>query len=42
MATTIRISTEDRDNFVKNMVTILLEKRVALEVTRPEAFVKKV
>ena len=42
MATTIRISTEDRDNFVKNMVTILLEKREALEVTRPEAFVKKV
>lgn len=36
----VRVSTEDRDNFVKNMVTILCEERVALTVYRPEAFVK--
>ncbi len=38
-ATTVEASTEDRDNFVKNMVTILAEKRIALEVTRPKSFV---
>ncbi|NHO64629.1 phage major capsid protein [Aestuariicella hydrocarbonica] len=36
----VMVSTEDRDNFVKNMVTILCEERVALTVYRPEAFVK--
>lgn len=36
----ITVSNEDRDNFVKNMVTILAEERVALTVFRPEAFVK--
>lgn len=34
------ISTEDRDNFIKNMVTILCEERVGLTVYRPESFVK--
>lgn len=34
------VSTEDRDNLVKNMVTILCEERLALTVYRPEAFVK--
>ncbi|WKT59114.1 phage major capsid protein [Microbulbifer thermotolerans] len=37
---TVTVSTEDRDNFVKNMVTILCEERVGLTVYRPEAFVK--
>jgi HK97 family phage major capsid protein len=36
----VTVSTEDRDNFVKNMVTILCENRVALSVYRPEALVK--
>ena len=35
----VTISNQDRDNFVKNMVTILCEERVGLTVFRPEAFV---
>ncbi|MCK9515676.1 MAG: phage major capsid protein [Ottowia sp.] len=35
----ITVSNQDRDNFVKNMVTILCEERVGLTVYRPEAFV---
>jgi HK97 family phage major capsid protein len=35
----IMLSTEDQDNFVRNMVTILCEERLALAVSRPAAFV---
>lgn len=35
----IMASTEDRDNFVTNMVTILGEERLGLTVYRPRAFV---
>lgn len=40
MQTMIAASTENKDNFEKNIVTILAEMRVALAVYRPEAFVK--
>ena len=36
----VEISTEDDQNFRKNLVTILAEERLALAVYRPEAFVK--
>ncbi len=35
----ILVSTEDQDNFVKNLVTVLCEERIALAITRPKSFV---
>lgn len=36
----VLVSTEDRDNFVRNLVTILGEERVGLAVKRPSSFIK--
>jgi HK97 family phage major capsid protein len=38
-AAEVLISTEDSDNFRKNLVTLLCEERVALVVRRPQSFI---
>lgn len=39
MQATVEVSRENSDNFVKNMITILAEERIALVVYRPAAFI---
>lgn len=36
---TVEVSTEDRDNFVRNMVTVRAEERLAQAIYRPSGFV---
>ncbi len=36
----VTVSTENKDNFVKNMVTILCEERIGLTIFRPEALIE--
>lgn len=39
METEVEVSSEDSDNFRRNLITIRAEKRLALAVKRPQAFV---
>ena len=39
-AARVEVSTEDSDNFRKNLVTLLAEERIGLAVKNPLAFTK--
>ena len=40
MTASMAIATENEDDFVMNLVTMLVEERLALVVSRPNAFIK--
>jgi HK97 family phage major capsid protein len=40
MAARVEVSTEDSDNFRRNLVTVLAEERVGLAVKQPTGFTK--
>lgn len=40
MMASVAVATENEDDFVNNLVTILIEERLALVVNRPESFIK--
>ena len=40
MMASVAVATENENDFIMNLVTILIEERLALVVNRPEAFVK--
>ena len=37
---TVDIANQNEDDFIKNLITILIEERLALAVRRPSCFVK--
>lgn len=39
-ATSIRLYDQDQDNAIKNLITIVIEKRLALPIYRPAGFIK--
>lgn len=40
MGTTVRFYDQDQDNAIKNLITIVIEKRLALPIYQPAAFIK--
>ena len=38
--TTVRFYDQDQDNAIKNLITIVIEKRLALPIYQPNAFIK--
>jgi HK97 family phage major capsid protein len=40
LGTTVRFYDQDQDNAIKNLITIVIEKRLALPIYQPAAFIK--